>query len=416
MRAREAAVSAVSDPEKKAEKSRSSTIAPRTTPSPSDTILRGLPLPQQGPKLAGVDIAGDEGIADPADEDEGELAVDDFLVLSHQRDEPVRVRQLARNVGERAGQSGAGEVLANAHRVLSRAEAEPRGKLERKRHAHGDAFAMHETIRETGRSLERMAESVAEIEQRAHAAFTFVGGNGRRLRLAALHDRLDARLDVAFLQTVEIGLEPVEETAVADQPVFDDFGIAREELAHRQGGQRIRIGEHEARLMESACKVLPVLRVDAGLAADGTVHLGEQGRRNLGEVDAATQDRRRKASQVADHATAQRDHEVAAFDLLAEQPFGQLLKLGKGFRALARGQANGGVADARRVEAFLQRRQVKSCHGLVGYDGNALAPEKRGEMRARGHDETGTDENVIGPVAEVDPHFFCTVSHLWAPA
>ena len=83
MRARDAAVSAVSEPEKKPEKSSSNTMAPRMTPRPSETISGGLPLPQQGPKLVGVDIAGDEGLAYSPRENEGEGAVDDFLVLSH---------------------------------------------------------------------------------------------------------------------------------------------------------------------------------------------------------------------------------------------------------------------------------------------------------------------------------------------
>ena len=118
-----------------------------------------------------------------------------------------------------------------------------------------------------------MAESVAKIEQRTHAPFPLVGGHGCRLGFAAFHNGMDARLDIAFLEAIEICFKPVEEITVADEPVFDHLGIACEEFTHRQRCQRIRVGEHEARLMESAGEVLALFRVDARLAANGAVYL-----------------------------------------------------------------------------------------------------------------------------------------------
>ena len=64
--------------------------------------------------------------------------------------------------------------------------------------------------------------------------------------------------------------------------------------------------------MERADQVLAVGRVDAGLAADRGIDLGQQRRRDLDEAHAPPHDRRREAGEVADHAAAERHHEVAA--------------------------------------------------------------------------------------------------------
>ena len=48
--------------------------------------------------------------------------------------------------------------------------------------------------------------------------------------------------------------------------------------------------------------------------------LGQQGGRDLHEVDAALVDRRREPGEVADHAAAERDDQVAAVQLEGQQP------------------------------------------------------------------------------------------------
>src|SRR5690554_5131923 len=95
-----------------------------------------------------------------------------------------------------------------------------------------------------------MAECMAEIEKGADAALALVGGDSCGLCLTAFHDGMDACFDIACFQAVEIGFEPVEEIAVADQPVFHDFRIACEKFAHRQRFKGICIGEDEAGLVE----------------------------------------------------------------------------------------------------------------------------------------------------------------------
>ena len=114
-----------------------------------------------------------------------------------------------------------------------------------------------------------------------------------------------------------VGLQPGEEGFVAEHAVFGDFGVAGAELARRQRVEHGGVGDHQNRLMKRAEQVLALRRVDAGLAADGRVDLRQQRGRHLHEIDAAAQDRRGKAREIADHAAAERDHQIVALDLAA---------------------------------------------------------------------------------------------------
>jgi hypothetical protein len=87
--------------------------------------------------------------------------------------------------------------------------------------------------------------------------------------------------------------------------------------------------------MECAEQVLALRGVDPGLAADGGVDLCEQRGWHLNEIDATAQDRGRKAGKVANHAAAERDHEIVALDPGRDQRFRDLFEAGIGFRALA---------------------------------------------------------------------------------
>ena len=87
--------------------------------------------------------------------------------------------------------------------------------------------------------------------------------------------------------------------------------------------------------MKRAEQVLALRRVDAGLAADRGIDLRQQRGRHLHEIDAAAQDRRGKAREIADHAAAERDHQIVALDLGRDQRLGDLLEAGIALRALA---------------------------------------------------------------------------------
>ena len=88
-------------------------------------------------------------------------------------------------------------MAAHARRRLRRTEAESRREIEGEPHADGHRLAMQQRVAEAALGLERMAEGVAEIEQRALAGLALVGGDDRGLGGAAAQHRLVPRVGVA---------------------------------------------------------------------------------------------------------------------------------------------------------------------------------------------------------------------------
>ena len=113
---------------------------------------------------------------------------------------------------------------------------------------------------------------------------------------------------VAGQQRVDVRLEPAEEMRVEDRAVLHHLGEAGAQFAVGQGAQHGGVGDHRARRMEGADQVLALRQVDRGLAADRGVDHRQQCRRQLHAVDAAHPAGRGEAGQIADHATAERDH------------------------------------------------------------------------------------------------------------
>lgn len=94
--------------------------------------------------------------------------------------------------------------------------------------------------------------------------------------------------------------------------MLEHLGPAGTQLHRRQGGQDVDVGQDQPRLVEGADEVLAARGVDGRLAADRTVDLGQKGRGDLNEVDAAHIESRRQTGEVADHAAAQgHDHILA---------------------------------------------------------------------------------------------------------
>ncbi len=102
-----------------------------------------------------------------------------------------------------------------------------------------------------------------------------------------------------------IGFEPGEEIGIAEQAVFDEFGIAGAEFALRQRIERRGVGQHQDRLMESADQILAVGGIDRGLAADRGIDLRQQRGRDLHVIEAAPRHRGGEAGEIADDAAAQ---------------------------------------------------------------------------------------------------------------
>ena len=148
-------------------------------------------------------------------------------------------------------QADLGKMMLDARRVGFGDHAELRGKFRRQHHADGNTFAMKQPVGKAGRGLQRVAESMAEIEQRAFAGLALVARHDRGLGAAGGRDGVFARR-AAGENIGMVGLEPGEKRFVAEHAIFGDFGIAGAELARRQGVEHRGIGDHQHRLVKRA--------------------------------------------------------------------------------------------------------------------------------------------------------------------
>ena len=148
----------------------------------------------------------------------------------------------------RVGRPTASEMRLDPRRVLPGAEPELAGEAECAGHADGDALAVDEPARNRNavRLSKRVAEGVAEIEQRALALLGLVGDDDARLGRATHRDRLRPRR-AAGKHVPPARLEEFEEVPVADQAVFDHLGVAGAEFARAQGVERARSPRAPAR-------------------------------------------------------------------------------------------------------------------------------------------------------------------------
>ena len=214
---------------------------------------------QERQHLRGRHILGDEGLADAARQDEGQRAARHLLVLGDDSRAALGVGQLARNVGHAARQADGAEMRLDPRRVVGAGKVEPRRKAMRQRHADRDRLAMHQPgAVVAGRRFQRMAEGVAEIEQRAVAGLELVAGDDIGLGAAGFGDRLRPAPAPPANTSPPVPLQPGEEFRPVDQPVFGDLGIAGAEFARRQRVERVGVGQHQPRLVEDADQVLAV--------------------------------------------------------------------------------------------------------------------------------------------------------------
>ena len=91
------------------------------------------------------------------------------------------------------GRPDPGKVALDARRVRFGDHPELRGQFRRQHHADGNAFAVEQPVGKAGRGLQRVAESMAEIEQRAFAGLALVARDDRGLGAAGGGDGVFAR-------------------------------------------------------------------------------------------------------------------------------------------------------------------------------------------------------------------------------
>ena len=108
----------------------------------------------------------------------------------------------------------------------------------RQRHAAADRLAVQPGA-VAGAGLDRVAEGMAEVEDRAQPRFLLVAGDDAAFSCTSGY-RLHERGVVARQQIVEVRFEPAEEVRVGDRAVLDDFGQSGDQLALRQSRRASR--------------------------------------------------------------------------------------------------------------------------------------------------------------------------------
>ena len=154
--------------------------------------------------------------------------------------------------------------------------------------------------------------------------------------------------------------------------------------------------------MKGADQVLALRQVDAGLAADRGIHLREQARRHLHEAHAAAQNRGGKAGEVAHHAAAEGNHDVAALHAELEQSLAKLGEHGKTFARFAGCHHRLAEEDVLLTEACLQRAQIERRYIGIAHQCAARAGRSRGDARAGLGRQVFADDDVIAAAAKAN--------------
>ena len=111
-----------------------------------------------------------------------------------------------------------------------------------------------------------------------------------------------ARMAAAFF-------EVSDEAGVVDDAGFDGLVEAGAELRGGEGGEEVGVGVDGDGVVEGADEVFARGKVDAGLATDGGVDLGEEGAGDLDVGDSAHVDGGEEAGDVADDSATEGQEE-----------------------------------------------------------------------------------------------------------
>ena len=136
--------------------------------------------------------------------------------------------------------------------------------------------------------------------------------------------------------------------------------------------------------MERADQVLALGQVDAGLAADRGVDLGDEGRRHVHDRDPAQVRRREEARGVAQRPATDRHDRLRPFDAQACQFAGRLLDDGKSLGVLALRQQHPLHRPALGGKPVGDRRPRRGPRTGLRHEDRALRPDPPQRLRGLG--------------------------------
>src|SRR3954447_5921684 len=189
----------------------------------------------------------DKGLADPVNENEGDLAAGDFLVLTHMLDQAVGIPKPFRKRFKSSREPDQSQVTADAVGILHWTKPKLHRQIEGEAQADRHRFAMQDLIAISAFGFQRMCKSVAEVEEGALAALAFIARDDRGLCRATGRNGMSACGAVAVSNRRGVIVEPGKETGIVDKAVFHHLGIAGLEFAPGQGRKYVDIGDDQAR-------------------------------------------------------------------------------------------------------------------------------------------------------------------------
>src|SRR5712692_3690237 len=158
-------------------------------------------------------------------------------------------------------------------------------------------------------AFEGMGEGMAVVEYFPEAGFAFVAAHHAGFDLYVAGNQETERVAISPQHFLHVLLKHREHLRVRDNGVLDDLRESAAEFTIGKRAQQFRIGKHQQGRVERADQVLPLRKIDAGLAADGAVHLGDERRRDVHKFHTAQEYSGGEARHITDDAAANRDHE-----------------------------------------------------------------------------------------------------------
>mgnify|MGYP000083368916 FL=1 len=250
------------------------------------------------------DVVGDEGLACLGEEDEFDGAVAEFFVLGDFFHDGLGVESLGEDGGEVHGPDDVHDGTYVRRRKAGFLNAEVQGGA----HAEGDGFTVEDfTVGKGG--FDTVADGVSEVEEGAYVpGFPFVffddagfDGDVARDEVGQAFDGIQREADGDFRAYFA---EFREHGGVPDGGVLDDFGHAFREGAGVHGDEGGGVDDNDGGLVECADEVFTFGDVDGCFASGGAIGLGDNGRGDLDEGDAAVVDGCDEAGKVSDDASA----------------------------------------------------------------------------------------------------------------
>src|SRR5579863_4928311 len=170
----------------------------------------------------------------------------------------------------------------------------------------GDGFPVKQAA-VAGFRLQCVAYGVAKVENAAQAAFLFIGGNNFGFQLHTLGNQTFDFHGIALQNLGALLFEAQEEIEIADNAAFQGLVKPCAEGSFGQRVQNFRVNQNNAGVMIGSQQILPSPEVDSGFAANGCIHLSEDGGWDLHQIDASHVERGEQTGDVADDAAAERN-------------------------------------------------------------------------------------------------------------